>query len=129
MNLQNFLAAHPEKNKLSENVTISKRETRNERQSLQMRFTTKMALYVCFYPEMYPECVIASWDGLAVLLDAGNIERRVQMDAEKKKIECLCKLQTPGKNSVTRYANLCFVKTIFIIWLALFGSFRCKFPD
>ena len=23
-----------------------------------MRFTTKMALYVCFYPEMYPECVL-----------------------------------------------------------------------
>ena len=32
----------------------------------------------------------------------------------QKKIECLCKLQTPGKNSVTQYANLCFVKTIFI---------------
>ena len=29
----------------------------------------------------------------------------------RKKIECLCKLQTPGKNSIT---NLCFVKTIFI---------------
>ena len=25
---------------------------------------------------------------------------------QKKKIECLCKLQTPGKNSVTRCANL-----------------------
>ena len=32
----------------------------------------------------------------------------------QKKIECLCKLQTPRKNSVTRYANLCFVKTIFV---------------
>ena len=60
--------------------------------------------------EMYPECVIASWDALILLLHAENIERRVQLDAEKK-IECLCKLQTPGKN---RYANLCFVKTIFI---------------
>ena len=36
------------------------------------------------FPEMYPECVIASWDALAVLLDAENIERRVQLDAEKK---------------------------------------------
>ena len=26
------------------------------------------------YAEMYPECVIASWDALIVLLDAGNIE-------------------------------------------------------
>ena len=59
---------------------------------------------------MYPECVIVSWDALILLLDAENIERRVQLDAEKK-IE---RLQTPGKNSVTRYANLCFVKTIFI---------------
>ena len=34
--------------------------------------------------EMYPECVIASWDALILLLDAENIERRVQLDAEKK---------------------------------------------
>ena len=33
---------------------------------------------------MYPECVIASWDTLIPLLDAENIERRVQLDAEKK---------------------------------------------
>ena len=33
---------------------------------------------------MYPECVIASWDALILLLDAENIERRVQLDAEKK---------------------------------------------
>ena len=46
--------------------------------------------------EMYPECVIASWDALVFLLDAENIERRVQLNAEKK-IECLCKLQTSGK--------------------------------
>jgi len=32
---------------------------------------------------MYPECVIASWDALILLLDAENIERRVQLDAEK----------------------------------------------
>ena len=68
--------------------------------------------------EMYPECVIASWDAFFLLLDAEKIEWRVQLDAEKK-IECLCKLQTPGKNSVTRYANLCFVKTIFINWMTL----------
>ena len=69
---------------------------------------------IIHYAEMYPECVIASWDALILLLDAENIERRVQLDPEKK-IECLCKLQTPGKNSVTRYANLCFfVETIFI---------------
>ena len=46
-----------------------------------------------------------------------------------KKIECLCKLQTPGKNSITRYATLGFVKTIFINWLTLHGLFRCKFSD
>ena len=34
--------------------------------------------------EMYPECVIASWDELIRLLDAENIERSVQLDAEKK---------------------------------------------
>ena len=33
---------------------------------------------------MYPECVIASWDALVLLLDAENIEWRVQLDAEKK---------------------------------------------
>ena len=33
---------------------------------------------------MYPECVIASWDALILLLDSENIERRVQLDAEKK---------------------------------------------
>ena len=33
---------------------------------------------------MYPELVIASWDVLILLLDAENIERRVQLDAEKK---------------------------------------------
>ena len=34
--------------------------------------------------EMYPECVIASWDALVFLLDAQNIESRVQLDAKKK---------------------------------------------
>ena len=33
---------------------------------------------------MYPECVIASWDALILLLDAEKIEQRVQLDAEKK---------------------------------------------
>ena len=33
---------------------------------------------------MYPESVIASWDALIPLLDAENIEWRVQLDAEKK---------------------------------------------
>ena len=33
--------------------------------------------------EMYPECIIASWDALIHLLVAENIERRVQLDAEK----------------------------------------------
>ena len=45
---------------------------------------------------MYPECVIASRDAFIFLLDAENIERRVQLDTEKK-IKSLCKLQTPGK--------------------------------
>ena len=47
----------------------------------------------------------------------------------RQKIECLCKLQTPGKSSVTRYANLCVMKTIFINWLTLYGLFHCKFSD
>ena len=47
---------------------------------------------------MYPECVIASWDALVFLLDAENVERRVQLNEEKK--SCLCKLQTPGKKKL-----------------------------
>ena len=47
----------------------------------------------------------------------------------RKKIECLCKLQTPGKNSVIWYANLCFVKTIFTSWLTLHSLFPCRFSD
>ena len=86
-------------------------------------------LLLCmYYPwrdvQVYPECVIASWDALILLLGAENIEWRVQLNAEKK-IKCVSKLQTPGKNSITRYANSCFV----IGWLALHGPFRCKFSD
>ena len=33
---------------------------------------------------MYPECINASWGALGFLLDAENIERRAQLDAEKK---------------------------------------------
>ena len=33
---------------------------------------------------MYPECVIVSWDTLVLFLDAQNMEKRVQLDAEKK---------------------------------------------
>ena len=33
---------------------------------------------------MYPECVTASWNALVFLLDAYNMEQRVQLDAEKK---------------------------------------------
>ena len=36
------------------------------------------------FPEIYPECVIASWDTLVFLLDAWHVEHRVQLDAEKK---------------------------------------------
>ena len=39
-----------------------------------------------FPAEMYPECAIASWDALILLLDAENIERRVQLDAEKNRM-------------------------------------------
>ena len=35
---------------------------------------------------MYPECVIASWDAFGFLLDAENIERRLQLDAEKNRM-------------------------------------------
>ena len=35
---------------------------------------------------MYPECVIASWDALILLLDAETIEWRVQLDAEKNRM-------------------------------------------
>ena len=33
---------------------------------------------------MYPECILVSWDTLILFLDAENIERRVQLDTEKK---------------------------------------------
>ena len=33
---------------------------------------------------MYTEVVIASWDALVFLLDAENVEWRVQLNAEKK---------------------------------------------
>ena len=33
---------------------------------------------------MYPECVIASWNALVFLLDEENVERRVQLNAEKQ---------------------------------------------
>jgi len=33
---------------------------------------------------MYPEVVIASWNALVFLLDAENVEWRVQLNAEKK---------------------------------------------
>ena len=46
---------------------------------------------------MYPECVIASWDALILLLDAETIEWRVHAIGRRKKIECLCKLKTPRK--------------------------------
>ena len=36
------------------------------------------------FSEMYPECVIACWDAFLLLLDAENIEWRVQLDAGKK---------------------------------------------
>ena len=49
------------------------------------KFTTYIIfiilLFIYFshpYTEMYPECVIASWDALVFLLDAQNIEQRVQ---------------------------------------------------
>ena len=37
-----------------------------------------------WHAEMYPECIFASSDALILLLDAVNIEQRVQLDAEKK---------------------------------------------
>ena len=53
--------------------------------------TTKFVCILIYHnslqhSEMYPECVIASWDALILLLDAGNIERRVQLDAEKNRM-------------------------------------------
>ena len=43
--------------------------------------------------EMYPECVIASWDALVFLLDVENIERKVQLKAEKNRVYANYKLQ------------------------------------
>ena len=80
------------------------------------------------FSEMYPDCVIACWDALILLLDAENIEWRVQLDAEKKlKVYANYKLQE--KNSVTGCANLCFVKAIFISWLTLHRYFAVNFQD
>ena len=44
---------------------------------------------------------------------------------KKNRVYANYKLQE--KDSVTRYANLCFMKMISISWLALHGQFRCKF--
>ena len=52
--------------------------------------------------EMYPECVIASWDALVFLLDLQNILIKGPI-GKQKKIECLCKLQTSGKNICTAH--------------------------
>jgi len=49
---------------------------------------------------------------LAARID-NNIERRVQLNAEKSRMFIQITL-APGKNSVTRCANLCFVGTMFI---------------
>ena len=51
-------------------------------------------------------------------LVTGPLQSRLDVgkgsNCTQKKIERLCKLQTPGKQSVIRYANFCFVKTIFV---------------
>ena len=47
---------------------------------------------------MYPECAIASWDALILLVDAENNYWMKGPIECRKKIKCLCKLQTPGKN-------------------------------
>ena len=41
--------------------------------------------------EMHPECVIASWDALVLLLDAYNNYRTKGRIGCRKTIECLCK--------------------------------------
>jgi len=35
------------------------------------------------HAEIYPECLIAFWDALGLLLDAENIEQSVHLNAEK----------------------------------------------
>ena len=89
-----------------------------------MREKSALSVILFIIWEMHPECVIASWDALVFLLDAENIERWVQLNAEKNRVYANHKLQ---EKTVTRYASLCFVKTISISWLALHGKFRCKF--
>ena len=54
------------------------------RQIFIMLFEKKKRSVNSMISEMHPECVIASWDVLIFLLDAENIEWRVQLDAEKK---------------------------------------------
>ena len=51
-----------------------------------------------WHAEMYPECVIASWDALVLYGTKGPIGLR-------KKIECLCKLRMPGKTSEWRISQ------------------------
>ena len=54
---------------------------------------------------MYPECIIASWDTRIFLLDAENIERRVQLNAEKKSnVYANNKLQ---EKTVSHHVQIC----------------------
>ena len=56
-----------------------------------------------YLAEMYPECIIASWDPLIFLLDTENIEQRVPLDAENK-IECFRKIINASKK---RHHTIC----------------------
>ena len=78
---------------------------------------------------MYPECVIVSWDALILLLDAENIEWRVQLDAEKKSnVYANYKLQ---EKTASHDTQICVSWKQFLStdWLFSHGLFRCKFSD
>ena len=77
--------------------------------------------------EMYPECVIASWDALVLLLDAENIERRVQFDAEKKpNVYANYKLQEKTHNMQLCVSWKQFLSTDWLFTACFAVNFRLK---
>ena len=81
--------------------------------------------------EMYPECVIASWDALILLLDAENIEWRVQLDAEKNRMFMQIIYYKLQKKTASHDTQICVSWKQFLStdWLFGHGLFRCKFSD
>ena len=78
---------------------------------------------------MYPECVIASWDALVLLLEAENIEWRVQLDAEKKNPMFMQITNSRQKQCRTMRKFVFHENNNYFYQLFSHDLFRCKFSD